>query len=322
MRLIKRILIGIGVIIGSLVLVIAIQYLWHGDPASIQYKLYKTIVAHRGVHMNYRKGVYDRKTGCEAVHIFPPTHHYIDNTLESIGAAFLYGAAIVEIDIRKTADNNLVIFHDFMLECRTDGKGLVAEHDVPYLRKLDIGYGYTADGGKSFPFRGKGLGLMPTLDEVLTEFHDKVFLIDHKDWDTESMEILIRILGNYPAEQRSRLYVWTGPDHLKTIQSAFPEINPFFLLYQEAKTYFIPFLVSFGLLRVPEEFRGRVIAIPARYVRYVWGWPYRFIDSVHKSGLEFYLMLDTEEDARKFKDIPVDGYITDFIEIVGKELHH
>ncbi len=24
------------------------------------------------------------------------------------------------------------------------------------LKTLDIGYGYTADGGKSFPFRGQG----------------------------------------------------------------------------------------------------------------------------------------------------------------------
>ena len=32
----------------------------------------------------------------------------------------------------------------------------------------------------------------------------------------------------------------------------------------------------------------------------------------------FYLMVDTEEDARAYSDIPVDGIITDYIEIVGK----
>jgi len=29
---------------------------------------------------------------------------------------------------------------------------------------LDIGYGDTADGGKSWPFRGKGVGMMPSLE--------------------------------------------------------------------------------------------------------------------------------------------------------------
>jgi hypothetical protein len=30
------------------------------------------------------------------------------------------------------------------------------------------------------PFRGKGVGLMPSLDEVLTRFPDREFLIDIK----------------------------------------------------------------------------------------------------------------------------------------------
>jgi len=55
-------------------------------------------LAHRGVHFNWEKGTYDRATGCEAGHIFPPALPYIENTLESIEAAFSYGATIVEID--------------------------------------------------------------------------------------------------------------------------------------------------------------------------------------------------------------------------------
>jgi glycerophosphoryl diester phosphodiesterase len=42
------------------------------------------------------------------------------------------------------------------------------------LKKLDIGYGYTADGGKTYPFRGKAIGLMPTLTEVLQAFPDGI----------------------------------------------------------------------------------------------------------------------------------------------------
>ncbi|MDD5067426.1 MAG: glycerophosphodiester phosphodiesterase family protein, partial [bacterium] len=163
MKLLKKILMGFCLVIGLILIIIAIQYVWHGNPKSVSNKLKKTIVAHRGLHINYRKGTYDPRTGCEAEHIYPPSHDYIGNTIRSIKAAYGFGADIVEIDIRKTSDNDLVIFHDYMLDCRTDGTGLVAGHDVSYLKKLDIGYGYTADNGKFFPFRGKGIGLMPTL---------------------------------------------------------------------------------------------------------------------------------------------------------------
>jgi hypothetical protein len=35
-----------------------------------------------------------------------------------------------------------------------------------------------ADGGKTFPFRGKGIGVMPSLDEVLQAFPDRSFQAD------------------------------------------------------------------------------------------------------------------------------------------------
>jgi hypothetical protein len=32
------------------------------------------------------------------------------------------------------------------------------EHSIDELRQLDAGFGYTADHGRTFPFRGKGVG--------------------------------------------------------------------------------------------------------------------------------------------------------------------
>lgn len=44
------------------------------------------------------------------------------------------------------------------------------------LKKLDVGYRYTADNGESYPFRGKGIGMMPSLDEVFAAFPNREFL--------------------------------------------------------------------------------------------------------------------------------------------------
>lgn len=325
MKVLKKIILALVVLLATFTVIVAFQYLFRGNPKRISSPsnrgTNREIVAHRGVHLNYQKGVYDRRTGCEAKHIFKPTHSYIENTLESIGAAFDFGATIVEIDIRKTSDKNLVVFHDSMLDCRTDGAGYISDHSVGFLKTVDIGYGYTHDNGESFPFRGRGTGKMPTLEEVLTAFPQKKFLIDHKDGDIESTEILIQILGKYPEAQRKNLFYWGPVETLERIQEEFPEIKRFFLLRRQAKKHFIPFLLSFGLAEIPDEYSGLAVGFPTKYLKYLWGWPYRFLEKIHKTGLRFFLIVDSKEEAEKYRDLPVDGYVTDYIEIVGRHLN-
>src|ERR1700728_2540316 len=126
-----------------------------------------TVIAQRGLHQVYgREGVDDDT--CTARRIPPPSHMFIDNTLPSIAAAFALGADVVEVDVKLTKDHEFVLFHDNALECRTDGTGWVGERSLAELKTLDVGFGYTADDGKSFPLRGKGGGLMASLEEGLT----------------------------------------------------------------------------------------------------------------------------------------------------------
>ena len=77
------------------------------------------------------------------------------------------------------------------LDCRTDGHGVTHDHT---LAELDIGYGYTGDGGKTYPLRGRGVGMMPTLEEVLAALPDKKLLIHQKDGYIRTAEILAEIV--------------------------------------------------------------------------------------------------------------------------------
>ena len=86
------------------------------------------------------------------------------------------GADIVELDVHPTSDGQFAVFHDWTLDCRSDGRGVTRERSLAELKQLDVGHGYTADGGKSFPLRGTGIGLLPSLDEVLGAFPDNRFL--------------------------------------------------------------------------------------------------------------------------------------------------
>jgi glycerophosphoryl diester phosphodiesterase len=272
------------------------------------------------MHTNWHKRTYDLATGCEATHIYTPTHPYIENTIESIGAAFDSGATVVEIDIRRTSDDHLVIFHDDMLQCRTDGVGKVSDHPLEYLQGLDIGYGYTPDGGRTYPFRGQGVGRMPTLIQVLETFPDRRFWIDHKDGSMETAQLLVDTLKTLPADQPAGLYYWGPPDTFAHIRQELPTITRLVGIRSEVKECFLPYLLTLGLAGFPEQCRGMGLGLPPEYVRLAWGWPYRFLDAAHGAGLRVYLLIDTAQDAQQLDQFPVDGFITDYIEVVGPYL--
>jgi glycerophosphoryl diester phosphodiesterase len=137
------------------------------------------LIAHRGVHQTFARDGLENDT-CTAERIYPPEHGYIENTLQSMRAAFAAGADIVELDVHPTTDGQFAVLHDWTLDCRTEGTGETRSHDMAYLKTLDVGYGYTADGGATYPLRGRGVGQMPELKEVLAAMPDRQFLVNFK----------------------------------------------------------------------------------------------------------------------------------------------
>jgi glycerophosphoryl diester phosphodiesterase len=72
--------------------------------------------------------------------------------------AVALGARWIEFDVKLTADNELVLFHDDTLNRTTDGKGPVARTALAEIRKLDAGRWFSAD------FTGEPV---PTLAEAM-----------------------------------------------------------------------------------------------------------------------------------------------------------
>jgi len=92
--------------------------------------------------------------------------HAPENTLEALLEAVALGADALEFDLRVSRDGQLVVFHDPTLERTTDGRGEVAQHSVAELKRLDAGAKFTRDGGRSFPWRGRGV-TVSTFDEIV-----------------------------------------------------------------------------------------------------------------------------------------------------------
>jgi glycerophosphoryl diester phosphodiesterase len=162
-----------------------------------------TWLAHRGQHQMFSREGLANDT-CTAAQSLPQTHPYLENTLASMRAAFEAGASVVELDVHATSDGQLVVFHDERLECRTNGSGAVRERPLEYLRSLDAGYGYTSDGGKTFPLRGTGVGELQSLREALAAFPDQRFLIHIKMNDLGAAELLAAVLAEHSPEQQAR----------------------------------------------------------------------------------------------------------------------
>ena len=129
----------------------------------------------------------------------------------------------MEFDLQLTKDGKFAVFHDHRLDYRTNGQGGVGDYTMAELKKLDIGYGYTADGGRTFPC-GDGVGLMPSLDEVLTAFPGRSFLIHLKSNQPQLGPLLVEYLRTLPPEQLNLLTFYGSDEPLDAIKRAFPPL--------------------------------------------------------------------------------------------------
>jgi glycerophosphoryl diester phosphodiesterase len=237
------------------------------------------LLAHRGLAQTFPMEGITGDTNTAAI-IYEPEHPYLENTLDSIEAAFAAGADVVELDIHPTMDGHFVVFHDWILEYRTNGTGIVREHSLQELKQLDVGYGYTADNGKTYPFRGKGVGLMPTLGEVFAAFPTESLLIHIKSNDPQEGLQLAEFLAELPQERLRQLAVYGGDEPITVLQEKLPDLRVM------SKTTMKDALLRYMLIGwtgyIPETIQHTEIILPLNYARFLWGWPQRFVERMKK----------------------------------------
>jgi glycerophosphoryl diester phosphodiesterase len=283
-----------------------------------------TLLAHRGVHQRSACKNVSRDT-CTAVCIAAPTHDFLENTLRSMRAAFELGADIVELDIHPTTDGQFAVFHDWTLDCRTNGSGVTRTKTMAYLKSLDIGYGYTADSGETFPFRGRGVGMMPTLAEVLDAFPDGRFLVHIKGNDPAEGEQLARFLLGRPVAQRRLLTIYGGERPVERTLGLVPGLRG--LTRSRVKSCAKRYAVLGWTGYLPRACRNTMLVLPENRARLLWGWPHRFISRMHDVGTEVFVAgplhgewltgIDSEQYAHVTEDNYSGGVWTDRIEVVG-----
>lgn len=233
------------------------------------------------------------------------SRNYPENTLPAFESAVRMGIDVVETDIHLTKDGVLVIWHDPTLERNTDGRGRIEDHTLEELRRFDAGYTFTQDGGKTFPFRGKGVRIC-TLAEALEHCPGQRFNIDLKTKCPEIVDEFIKVIREHDAVDR----VVGASFHLSNLKRL-RRLAPDFLT-SVTTAEVVPLLFRQKTHTLPKAFKRKIIfqipmaAGPVKVVTPA------FVKAMHQRGAVVMVWtINDEETMRKLFEMGVDSVMTD-----------
>ena len=175
-----------------------------------------------------------------------------ENTMAAFQASYDAGYRGFEVDIRLTADGELVVTHDSTLERTTNGSGVVEKTTANELRKLQ-----TKKGGKmaflpelldwlkdkkglyvEFEMKTKPVELYP--EEVLQKYCDKLYKMVMKD---------------KPADAE---YVFTSSDYrgLRYLQQKYPGVDLLMITSKPLNEWTIRMAKALGVTRIGAKMPG------------------------------------------------------------------
>lgn len=254
-------------------------------------------------------------SGCTANSIVRSENSYVENTIESIDDANNAGFHIFHINIHRSQDDRFVVFHDWTLDCATNGSGEVRASSTALLAELDAGYGYTFDDGQHFPFRGKGYRIS-SLETVLDKYPDKPFWLNIKNNDEASFSALYEMLTRKYKNRLSRIVIITSEQGVTWFQKKDPALVT---ISTESTKDCLKRYVLYGWAGIfPKTCANRPILIPPSKVKYLWGYPKKFAALAQKNGSEVYLW--TEHTLLKSHHLEIEngvGVVTGDIYGVG-----
>jgi glycerophosphoryl diester phosphodiesterase len=235
-----------------------------------------------------------------------------ENTLEAFRLAVEAGAGGLELDVHVTRDGEVVVIHDATVDRTTDGSGAVAEMELEEIQLLDAGYRFSPDGGRNFPYRGRGVRI-PTLAEVYASFPESRVNADIKEAQSGAEEAVLRVIRSAGAEERTliastehavvRRFRRISRGHIATAASR-REIAAFYVL-SRARLGALACPV-YDALQVPVEHRGIELVTP------------RFLRAARSMGVRVDVW--TINDAAQMRwllELGVSGIMTDHPEVLA-----
>lgn len=227
-----------------------------------------------------------------------------ENTLPAFAAAVDMGYLYLETDVHLTADGVVMAFHDAVLDRVTDRRGPIATLGAAEVESADAGWAFSADGGRTFPHRGRGVRV-PRLDTLLDAWPDVRVNIDPKSDAVVAplVEVLRRhdafdrvCVGSFSDARIARVRALSGG---RVCTSMGPRATA--LAWASCRSGRMAHLGA-DCLQVPVRTRGITLVTPA------------LLRAAHRSGLPVHVWtIDEQAEMERLLDMGVDGLMTDRI---------
>jgi glycerophosphoryl diester phosphodiesterase len=222
-----------------------------------------------------------------------------------------WGADMVELDVHASADGHCIVIHDPTVDRTTDGVGPVSGMTLAELKRLDAGYRFTADGGATYPFRGRGVQIS-TFDEVLAEFPRMRFTVEVKTGAAQAplfaairrLDARDRVIAAGMYERDRTLFT----DYRGAISASGEELRRYYVRHRLGVGRLFP--PRADVVQVPEEWDGRRVVTP------------RLVRDLAARGIPVHVWtVDDPDDMRRLLRWGVEGIISDRPDVLGRVLH-
>ncbi|HSJ09602.1 MAG TPA: glycerophosphodiester phosphodiesterase [Longimicrobiales bacterium] len=235
-----------------------------------------------------------------------------ENTLAAFeNGAHVWGADMIELDVQSTVDGHCVVMHDDDVDRTTSGTGAVAGMTLGQLQRLDAGHHFTRDGGRTFPFRERGVRV-PTLHEVLEALPGMRFTVEVKAGaaQTPMFETIrhfnardrVIVAGMYERDRTQFV------DYRGAVSASGEELKAFLYRHAFRMGRFTP--PRADVVQTCESYEGRRIVTP------------RFVRTLRARGIPVHVWtVNDPADMNRLLDWGVEGLLSDFPDVLGRVLH-
>lgn len=228
---------------------------------------------------------------------------YPGNTLLYMHKMLELGVDALELDLNLTADGRLVLMHDPTLERTTNGRGLVIEHSLAQLRKLNAAHHWSRDG-EHFPYRDNPIPIA-TIDEVFAQVPATPLIIELKNNSPAAAQALSRAIDTAGCGERLIVSSFHRPV-IREFRRLCPQVRTGVTMPEALLFYVAQGLGTAGWLHCDY----RAMQLPTHYLG-LNVYSERFVKAARRHGLHLAVWtVDDCEQMKQYIALGLDGIVT------------